>query len=320
MHVTAERCLERTLAGETRDGDHPIMHTIVLLAASVLGLDYGWQPLTGGGFEYIIQIEPELLDSLQAGETLRSDLPPYLRDVRSYRIQVGRGPVPRLGNPQAAVAETPASEPPQTPEPARQEPISAPRDRWTPYGEPAQEPPTRTPRDNLRYPDYRTETPKPKLPSQEPALPKPIDDDTPGRFQPDPATTAMVQQTSAYGAGDTKTTEAKAAAGPSGSKPPIAEAASKPWLPLTFTLLGLFVSLGGNAYLGLQWWTIRQRCQQLLRDRRVGRPNSAERLEADTSGLRLDARNLQEADDEDQDVRAISEEELPRGKRRRSGA
>lgn len=285
------------------------MHTIVLLAAAAIGLDYGWQPLEDGGFEYIIQIEPELLDSLQAGEALRSDLPPFLRDVRSYRIQVGRGKVPRLGNPQAAVVNTPVSTPQQPPE--RPEPVK-PRG-WTPYGEPGQEPPAQPPRDSQRYLDYRTETPKPKLPGEPPQLPRPVDDDTPRRFQPDPATTAMVQQT-AYGVGDTKTPESKAAGGPSASKPPIAEAPSKPWLPLTFTLLGLFVSLGGNAYLGLQWWTIRLRCQQLLRDRRLGRgPHSPVRADDD-------AEEEAESDEEDQDVRAISEEDLPRGKRRRTGA
>jgi hypothetical protein len=292
------------------------MHTVVLLAAAAIGLDYGWQPLDDGGFEYIIQIEPELLDSLQAGEALRSDLPPFLRDVRSYRIQVGRGQVPRLGNPQAAVVQTPVTTPQQTaepPEPVKQEPpIRAPGNRWTPYGEPSQEPPAQPPRDSQRYHDYRTETPKPKLPAEPQQLPRPVDDDTPRRIQPDPATTAMVQQISAYGAGDTKTPESKAAGGPSANKASVAEAPAKPWLPLTFTLLGLFVSLGGNAYLGLQWWSIRLRCQQLLRDRRLGRgPHSAVRPEDD-------AEKEAEADEEDQDVRAISEEDLPRSKRRRT--
>ena len=157
------------------------MHTFLLLAATAVGLDYGWQPLETGGFEYIIQIEPELLDALHAGEALRSDLPPDMRDVRSYRIQVGRGPVPKLGNPQAvATPAPPVAQPVQQPpaEPVREEPpMRVPRDRWTPYGEPASEPA----RPASRYPDYnyRTETPAPKLPAQEPQLPRPIDDDVP---------------------------------------------------------------------------------------------------------------------------------------------
>jgi hypothetical protein len=209
----------------------------------------------------------------------------------------------------------PPVSPPQTPappEPIKQEPpINASRGGWTPYGEPGQETPARSPRDNLRYPDYRTETPKPKLPV-EPQPPRPVDDDTPRRFEPEASSMALVQ-TTGYGMGDAKTPESKADGGPSANKPPVVETASKPWLPLTMALLGLFVSLGGNAYLGLQWWTIRLRCQQLLRDRRLGRGPQA-------ALSRSEDEVEEQADEEDQDVRAISEEDLPRSKRRRTGA
>ena len=36
---------------------------------------------------------------------------------------------------------------------------------------------------------------------------------------------------------------------------------AKPWLPLTLTLLGLFASLGANAFLGWIAWGFRRRCQ-----------------------------------------------------------
>lgn len=295
------------------------MSSLILLAAAALGVDYGWQPNPGGGFEYIIQIEPELLDALRAGESLRSDLPPFMRDVRSYRIQVGRGEVPREGNPEAAAIQQPPAavqEPAAVPvaEPAREEPAAtSPRGRWSPYDE-KPSPPMQPPRSEPRYPNYnlRTETPPPNLPANDPSPPRPVDDDSPGRFQPDPSTTALVQRTSAYGTQENKS--AAAESGPS-AKPPIKSEEAKPWLPLTFTLLCLFVSLGGNAYLGLQWWSIRQRCQQLLRDRRLGGgPHAAARK----SEHRLAAED--EGADEDQDVRAISEDELARSKRRRNGA
>jgi len=70
-----------------------------ILAAATLGLDVGWQPLPDGGFEYIIQIEPETLESLKNGEDLRSEIPPFLRGVRSYRITVGNAPLPHEGEP-----------------------------------------------------------------------------------------------------------------------------------------------------------------------------------------------------------------------------
>ncbi len=42
---------------------------VVCLATVVVGIDAGWQPLDGGGVEYLIQIEPQLLDALRSGET-----------------------------------------------------------------------------------------------------------------------------------------------------------------------------------------------------------------------------------------------------------
>lgn len=76
----------------------------VLLAAAATAVDYGWQPLAGGGFEYIIQIEPEVLDALLKGQEIASDLPPDLRGIRSYRVRVGSGDVPRVGQPPAPAA------------------------------------------------------------------------------------------------------------------------------------------------------------------------------------------------------------------------
>lgn len=78
---------------------------IVCLSAAVLGVDYGWQPVAGGGIEYIIQIEPELLDSLKNGHDLFSDLPAAARNIRSYRITVGAGRLPHHGEPLPAPAD-----------------------------------------------------------------------------------------------------------------------------------------------------------------------------------------------------------------------
>lgn len=72
---------------------------LLLVAAAATGVDVGWQPLAGGGYEYIIQIEPQALAAMEQGRDLVSDLPPQLRDVRRYRITVGTGPVPRIGTP-----------------------------------------------------------------------------------------------------------------------------------------------------------------------------------------------------------------------------
>ena len=84
---------------------------IVCLSAAVMGVDYGWQPVAGGGIEYIIQIEPELLDSLKSGHDIFSDLPASVRSIRSYRITVGNGRLPHQGEPPPTSAVVPAGGP-----------------------------------------------------------------------------------------------------------------------------------------------------------------------------------------------------------------
>lgn len=77
------------------------MTGIFVICASVaaVGVDYGWQPVAGGGIEYIIQIEPQMLDSLRAGQDIFSDLPRTASNIRSYRITSGTGPIPHHGEP-----------------------------------------------------------------------------------------------------------------------------------------------------------------------------------------------------------------------------
>jgi hypothetical protein len=73
------------------------------LSAAAMGVDYGWQPVAGGGIEYIIQVDPALLDSLKAGHDLFSDLPSSVSNVRRYRITVGNERLPHHGEPPPAV-------------------------------------------------------------------------------------------------------------------------------------------------------------------------------------------------------------------------
>lgn len=85
------------------------------VAALMVGIDVGWQPLPDGGLEYIIQIEPQTVDSLIAGEEFFSDLPPEVRDVRSYRIKVGTEKLPRKLETEADRAPTSAANPADKP-------------------------------------------------------------------------------------------------------------------------------------------------------------------------------------------------------------
>ena len=86
--------------------------TTVCMAVILFGIDVGWQRSPDGDLEYIIQIEPEMLDTLREGRPIHSDIPPHLKDVRSYRIQVGTGKLPREGANRTTTKETMAKERP----------------------------------------------------------------------------------------------------------------------------------------------------------------------------------------------------------------
>ena len=68
---------------------------LVLIAMSVVGIDYGWEVTATGEQEYIIQLEPELLNRLRDGEVVTSEILPEVRGVRKFRIQVGTGSLPK---------------------------------------------------------------------------------------------------------------------------------------------------------------------------------------------------------------------------------
>lgn len=72
---------------------------LVCLSAAALGVDYGWQPIAGGGIEYVIQIEPQMLDALMRGEDVSSALPAGAQNIRRYRIMVGDSTLPHHGEP-----------------------------------------------------------------------------------------------------------------------------------------------------------------------------------------------------------------------------
>ncbi len=69
---------------------------LICLAAATLGSDVGWERLPDGGMQYIIQLDPQTVEALQAGQPIQSDIPPAAgNDIRSYRIIVGKGKLPR---------------------------------------------------------------------------------------------------------------------------------------------------------------------------------------------------------------------------------
>lgn len=175
---------------------------ILCVATAALGIDVGWQRLPEGGMEYIIQLDPQTLEILRAGEPIRSDIPPSAGGVRSYRIVVGTQKLPR---------EMPPVEPraiERSPEPTLSDPKEA-----------------------------KTETPH--APSANPG----------GKLYPEqPAIFVQTDKVPPKIATDDET-----------GKP------GKPWLPLTFTVLGLVASLSANMYLGWIVVDLRRRWRAIRR-------------------------------------------------------
>ncbi len=76
----------------------------IMLVAATVGVDYGWQPREDGTLDYIIQIEPELYQSLREGGEIVSEIHPDARNVSRIRIRIGRDELPRVN-----VEQTPAN-------------------------------------------------------------------------------------------------------------------------------------------------------------------------------------------------------------------
>ena len=202
------------------------------IAACTIGVETGWQPIEQDQLEYIIRIEPQLIEAMRDGESVVSEIPSQLRGVRRYRIVVGDadtggGPLPRI-------YLTPmASEPPdKDPEADGQR---------SNRGDPLKQ---ATDVDRSR-----------KL--LEPNL---LDVDE-GGVQRATAELASKSAKEDVTAGPSERAENErldltTGDGPSSNGPIVT---AKPWWPLSLALVGLFVSLGGNVY--LTWITLNTRGQ-----------------------------------------------------------
>ena len=79
---------------------------LVCSSFCLLGVEVGWEPMPRGGVEYVIQLEPQVLDALRSGDVVRSDLKPEVKDIRAFRIQTGTQP-PRRELPPAETKDPP---------------------------------------------------------------------------------------------------------------------------------------------------------------------------------------------------------------------
>jgi hypothetical protein len=207
----------------------------VCVAIGLLGVEVGCQRQPDGSLQYIIQIEPELLDTLRTGEfNVESHIPDELRDVRSYQVRIGRGKLPR-DDLRPPFKEAPKQGKSLTLPPPEFPPGSA-RSGGLPKSE---DPPQALP---------------PNLQSK-PVQEEPLAQTRQATFV-EPGT---AEHSGTDKVADTNEShQAQAASG--GTETP------KPWLPLTLALTGLCGSLGGNLYLAWLYWEARLRYRALRRN------------------------------------------------------
>ena len=247
---------------------------LLILAATTMGIEVGWQPLSDGGVEYIIQIEPDLLPLLADNQDITSEVPADL-DVRRYRITVGTGKVHRDKGRRAA------NRPPALP-PADAD--SAKSGLWHPRDDSADPPESARGSDRRDAPandpgvddadpiDETTANDSNEAPSKPARTTRPLFDlnEAPKRLQ-------MADGRDGGGAMKSRYVEPASDEPPPKSKSKRAaqdssaqtvardaESPARPWLALVAALLALFLSLGVNFYLGWVAWDARREYRTLL--------------------------------------------------------
>ena len=234
---------------------------VAWLAIMLLGIDVGWQPLPEGGVEYQIQVEPDLLENLgESGVLIQSDVPPHVRDIRAFRITVGKAKLsqePSAGS--GVAAGRPADDSPG--KPIGDAVLPPPSSPSIPFSLSSSLPPMNRsngpdqPREvwpGSENPPMATATDPP--PASEasiaapdraaPADPFPGATATPRLLPTDP--TGNVRQAAHVESQDsTRGSISKLA----GEEQPRQQSTAKPWLTLTLAWLALFASGGLNVYL-----------------------------------------------------------------------
>jgi hypothetical protein len=212
------------------------------IAAVLLGIDAGWQPLPDGGMLYMIQIEPHLLETLASGEPIQSDVPSFVKNVRAYRIMVGTAELPR---------ELPAEQI-ESPAAAATTGDQPPTDPFLP---PATAPPN--------WPDPSAGLPWLRQPGAESPVTPNVIEPAPNSKRIDAQTAGYLEGPSAQSKPEPKSPSEQAA----GQEEPQQDQTEELWTPLVVALFTLFGSLGANLYLGWVTWNTRSRYRSLIEDR-----------------------------------------------------
>lgn len=288
-------------------GEFDVTGILALMAASALGIDYGWQPVAGGGVEYIIRLEDDALELLKTDDIV-SDLPPTLHAVRSYRVTTMKGPLPHQDEPPPDLEDVDTS----LPHPVRDsgarfsagqvsgpveddEALASDEDRDFEYNEPAPDQESdedasrvaRRPNNgkngwDLRYAANQGTGRKSRSfadtkNNRSSRTTDDADDANEEDFGPelDDATGSLVSRGSRRANGDANDDES-----PSDGKAPASEGkaasltANKPWTPLLIAVLALFASVACNFYQGWIIQGLRSRIRSTMHQQFVSRQSS----------------------------------------------
>ena len=90
-----------------------MLGTFLLVTTALVGIDVGWEPDSQGQLQYIVQIQPEMIQAMVEGRAIEFDVLPEHQGVRRFRFQVGKESLPQIGSPvPQPPVETAAKEPP----------------------------------------------------------------------------------------------------------------------------------------------------------------------------------------------------------------
>jgi hypothetical protein len=295
----------------------------------------GWRPAEEGGFDYLVQITPERLETLAAGVPYVGQVDPSIPEIRRFYVYAGVSEVPRVGLPAANPADPPpflaannatssqdGLAPFSRPRIQAQRPAesrggaggSSPFSRdagWRSDGQTPDFSANSSATNDSRYgwANTRQDAPSPRFNADGDRRTTPsysvrdeqyrtaaYDPRSGAARPPDPAPSAPAS--SQYGQGATTQPaqrvetpvapvgwQSQAPASPSWSQPsrtPSSTAESEaPARPsLLLTTLGLFASLGGNAFLGWLAWSFFWRYRDAVTDLARSRPLALSAREA----------------------------------------
>ncbi len=223
--------------------------TFTCLALALMGADLGYQPAPNGGTEFIIQINPAMLKTLQPGDPIECDVPREAQGLRPthFSVRTGNDPLPKIVSNPAAVSAAPATAPIVTASPV----MPAVANSTAP-------PPAFAPGGGVPIRDPWGVTGRGADPSAAPPLGGGAAGTSPPGSYPAPKSTVAHLGPLLKGSSSAESRfRGLSPIGPDGSSGQL----DRPWLGMCLLVIALLAS---NTYVGWLFWDARQRYRGLL--------------------------------------------------------